>query len=222
MKIVKLNNKNPDYYKDYNYLSFFNISELSNIVRFNELNVDLLNAAIFHETNHERIKSKIPICSFHSKLLDLSMLHSLQMKLFAFFSHENQFERKYRTLSDRLGSLKSESFVGFMCVGENISDMKYFTSANFPNIGISQPLSYLYITKQVVEGWMNSEGHRLNILNPDFRFLGCGCVPYKINDTHSNQEGLKITQNFGGDLISTNAIIFEPQKSKIKIVKKPR
>jgi hypothetical protein len=63
-------------------------------------------------------------------------------------------------------------------------------------------MSYLEISKQIIDGWMNSEGHRLNVLNPQFKFLGCGCVPYVLEDTHSRQEGLKISQNFGGDLFT--------------------
>jgi uncharacterized protein YkwD len=217
MKIVKINKTQPDYYKEHNSVSFWNISELSNSVRFQKLNIDLMNAAIFYSTNQERRKNNLPICAFHPKLLDTSMLHSLQMKINSFFSHENQYERKYRTLSDRIESVFSNDFKGFMCAGENISDMKYLTAAKPPAIGLSQPMSYLDISQRIIEGWMNSEGHRLNILNPQFKFLGCGCAPYEFDDKQTHQEGLKITQNFGGDIINNYPkTILKP---KFKILK---
>jgi uncharacterized protein YkwD len=30
--------------------------------------------------------------------------------------------------------------------------------------------------EEVMDGWMNSEGHRANILNPDFTHIGIGYV----------------------------------------------
>lgn len=216
MKIVKINKIKQDYYKEYNAVSFLTISKLSNSVRFQNLNIGLMNAAIFFATNQERRKLNLPTFAFHPKLLDISMLHSLQMKNYKFFSHENQYEQKYKTLSNRIESVISNDFKGFLCAGENISDMKYITTAKPPAIGLSQQMSYLDISQRVIEGWMNSEGHRLNILNPQFKFLGCGCVPYEFDDPHSYQEGLKITQNFGGDIITN---IFPPSKTKAKIIR---
>jgi len=220
MKIVRTNTNQPNFYKDYNQESFWYISELSNYVGFQNLNIDLINAAIFYSTNQERRKNNLSICAFHSKLLDTSMLHSMQMKKHNFFSHENQYERKYRTLSDRIESVFSNDFKGFFSAGENISEIKYLSAAKPPRIGLSQPMSYLEISKRIIDGWMNSEGHRLNVLNPQFKFLGCGCVPYVLEDTHSRQEGLKITQNFGGDLFTN---IFPQNKvtaKKFRIVVK--
>lgn len=219
MKIVRKNTDNPNFYKDFNEVSFWSISELSNYIGFQNLNIDLLNAAIFYSTNQERRNNNLPICAFHSKLLDTSMLHSLQMKNHNFFSHENQYERRYRALSDRIESVFSNDFKGFLCAGENISEIKYLSAAKPPRIGLSQPMSYLDISKQIIDGWMNSDGHRLNILNQQFKFLGCGCVPFVLEDTHSRQEGLKITQNFGGE-INSAAYPKSVVKPKFKILKK--
>lgn len=73
---------------------------------------------------------------------------------------------------------------------------------------MSQSVSYLDIPKQIVEGWMSLEGHRLNILNPEYKYLGCSCVPYELEDSNSRYEGLKVTQNFGGELmIPQNTVV---------------
>ena len=57
--------------------------------------------------------------------------------------------------------------------------------------------TYWGFAKDVVDGWMHSPGHRANILNRDFKRLGCGVYAKK---------GKKIegpmaysTQNFSGD-----------------------
>lgn len=54
-------------------------------------------------------------------------------------------------------SLLKESGIAYQAAGENIA------------AGQSSP-------KEVVEGWMNSPGHRANILSPDFHKLGVGYV----------------------------------------------
>ena len=52
----------------------------------------------------------------------------------------------------------------------------------------------------VVEGWMNSEGHRANILNPDFTTIGIGCVK------HDSLYQIYWTQCFGNHLTSDASV----------------
>ena len=58
---------------------------------------------------------------------------------------------------------------------------------------------------------MNSPGHRANILNPDYEYLGCGCEKYEKHDNGYPMLYFKLTQNFGGKLIGKiNQGIFNP------------
>ena len=52
----------------------------------------------------------------------------------------------------------------------------------------------------VVEGWMNSEGHRANILNPNFTTIGIGCVK------HDSLYQIYWTQCFGNHLTSDASV----------------
>lgn len=54
-------------------------------------------------------------------------------------------------------------------------------SIDLPNMNISGEniAAYHQSAAKVVEGWMNSTGHRANILNADFKSIGVGCL--KIN-----------------------------------------
>lgn len=236
-----------DYYADYNANTFFGIAMLQQRITKLFSNVDLLNAAVFWFTNIERSKHHLKQFQFHSKLRQTAILHSEQMKIHSFFSHENVFNTGYKTLTDRINSVKDNSFQGFMSWGENISDypvIKANESFIVENRNGTQhlyatngkeifPYSYCEFAKTVVEGWMNSPGHRNNILNPDFEYLGCGCAKYEKQGKGYSMLYFKLTQNFGGSLVE-NGFFFEVEKvinniknritgktnKKIKIVKK--
>jgi uncharacterized protein YkwD len=140
------------------------------------------------------------------------------MKVHSFFSHENAFDARYETLTDRINFVKDNNFKGFMSWGENISDYpiikanEMFRTEN--KTGIQRlfsangreilPYSYYEFAKIVVEGWMNSPGHRKNILSPDFTYLGCGCAKYEKHGNGYSVLMFKLTQNFGGTLLAGN------------------
>lgn len=236
MKIIRKVNINKDYYSDYGLSNFYAIKNLKNKITKATLDIDLLNAAIFHYTNNERSKYGTPICEFHSILRDSSIIHSVQMKMHDFFNHENPYNPPYKTLSDRVNSIKSEQNIRFSCIGENISDypilktdgnkfvvkgllnnQRYYSIDGLKEI---HPFTYEEFAREIVNGWMNSQGHRQNILNPQFKYLGCGAVMYKKKDNNLLPSILqfKVTQNFGGELL--NIQVEQTTKNKIRIVKK--
>jgi hypothetical protein len=53
----------------------------------------------------------------------------------------------------------------------------------------------LSLAREVVQQWMASEGHRKNILNPVYRYLGCGAELYK-DPSFYGMARFKITQYF--------------------------
>lgn len=235
MKIVKKVILKQDYYK-YNLNNFFSIESLKSNIEKEDINIDLLNAAIFYYTNNERNKNKIPLCEFHPVLRDSSIIHSAQMKLHDFFSHENHYNPTYKTPLDRVNSIKTGKNLKFSSIAENISDSpilktegKKFivksildTKRYYSIDGLKEihPFTYKEFASEIVKGWMNSHGHRLNILNPQFKYLGCGAVMYekKNNNLLPSILHFKVTQNFGGELLNTQAE--QTTKNKIKIVKK--
>jgi uncharacterized protein YkwD len=103
---------------------------------------------IFDLSNIIRKKYKLQPLQWHEKTSKVAFLHSKDMALKAYFSHESD---DGRTLSDRL----LDEGVSFSQAGENIA-------ANYTD-GIA-----------AVEGWMNSEGHRKTLLNKDYSHLGVG------------------------------------------------
>lgn len=90
--------------------------------------------------------------------------HSLDMAEQDYFSHESL---DGRTFVDRIAA---EGYVGSP-IGENIA-------TGYPTV------------EAVMNGWMNSPGHCLNIMDPTFRAIGVGYA--------SGPGGVRWTQNFGG------------------------
>ena len=212
--------KNKDYYSGYTLNSFSELKELGQRVDVAFCNLQLLDAAVFWMTNVERIKHGLKEFRFHYKLRQMATLHSEQMRNHGFFSHDNPYEARYKTLDDRLDALQDNTFDGFMTYGENIAQ---YPTLNGPNTFTIQFLGgtlhfytpdgreMLYCTcleyaQKVVDGWMHSPGHRANILNPKFEYLGCGCAGFEQTGDCVPMLYYNLTQNFGGGLRPVNSL----------------
>ncbi len=99
-------------------------------------------------TNIMRIRHNLRALTWNEETAQVAYLHSKDMKEENYFDHRSP---KFGTLGDRL----KRGNVSFQLAGENIA-MNYVDAA------------------AAVQGWMNSEGHRKNILNKDFTELGVG------------------------------------------------
>lgn len=117
-------------------------------------------------TNQERNIENLHSLSIDSNLTASARQHSIDMA-------DNDF-------MDHIGSDGSDPFERMIDAGYGFS-----TAAENVAAGYSTP-------ELVVEGWMNSPGHRENILNPDFCDIGVGYA-YNSSSTYSHYW----TQNFG-------------------------
>lgn len=103
---------------------------------------------IFDLTNVLRIRYNLKPLKWDQKTSEVAYNHSKDMFENNDFSHTS---KKYGSLADRLKTAK----VVFQAAGENIA-------ANYTD------------GPAVVEGWLNSKGHRDALLNKDFTHLGVG------------------------------------------------
>jgi uncharacterized protein YkwD len=99
-------------------------------------------------TNVERSQAGLSPLQFNPVLAAVAQKHSVDMALNDFFAHT--------------GSTGSQ-------IGDRISSEGYKSSYYAENIsaGRSTP-------EEAVTAWMNSDGHRTNILNPQFQEIGVG------------------------------------------------
>lgn len=113
--------------------------------------------AVLELVNAERAKNGLNALQLDSALSKVAEAHSKDMATRNFFSHTNP---DGLSPFDRI----KNAGISYRTAGENIA------------AGQKTP-------EQVVEGWMNSEGHRKNILNASFTKMGLGYV--KANSGYS-------------------------------------
>jgi uncharacterized protein YkwD len=153
-------------------------------------NEDLLSAAVFHETNLRREKHRLAPLAFRAEVRQAAGLQADAMAKWGFVDHVNPKEPKKRTLMDRIRLVELQPAF----VAENVAmtfglryesgtriyvreegGRKIFSlEANGPSLPMH---SYVSFAEALVDSWMNSEGHRANILNPQPRFLGAASAP---------------------------------------------
>lgn len=103
-------------------------------------------------TNLERLKAGLPALKRHGNLQESASWMARDMADRRYFNHVDSAQRD---IVARLGDFKYDNF---RALGENIA------------MGQRTP-------QDVVEAWMNSPGHRANILSPNYSEIGVGYVP---------------------------------------------
>jgi uncharacterized protein YkwD len=106
---------------------------------------------IFQAINQVRQENKLPALKWNPKIAEVARSHSTRMATKRFFSHEDP---KFGGPSNRL----SAAGIAWRLCGENI----------FEEHGQADPV------RAAVRGWMQSSGHRKNILTRGFIDSGIG------------------------------------------------
>lgn len=189
------------YYTKYSGKEFLALEALNQSIDFENPDMELLNAAVFHLTNNERQKRKLKPLQYSPALRNAAQFHSEQMRDLKFYSHTNKKNEAFATHRDRI-----RYFGGKLAyTGENIYmlpavkiryNYEYVCFVRKSEYAATS-LTYLELSRQLVKGWMNSPGHRANILNKNFKYLGCGnALP--LNPSKSKKRIYNLsTQNFG-------------------------
>ncbi len=169
----------PTTYYQIDYKSFYQLSEVNKKIDWSNPNITLLEAAVFQCTNAQRVKFKLPLYSYALDLNKAATYHSNSMVKYNFFSHVNAYEKNMKAFYQRMNFFGG-SFNG---CGENIAYAEFDNS-----------YSYLEVATDIVDLWMNSEGHRVHVLSTVYKELGCGVGIKKVNNFYR----VYATQDFGG------------------------
>lgn len=146
---------------------------------------ELMCAAILHETNRFRAEHKLPLLKHMPRLDAAAIMHADDMAQGHWISHVNEQDPKKREVIDRV------KLIGLnpMFVGENLLieyGMQYQPRRKAfeirrngepwlsyePNGEPIPPHTYLSFARQVTQRWINSPAHRENMLSKHPRFLG--------------------------------------------------
>ena len=169
-------------YGDYTYETFRDFKTFESIVDTENFDTELFCAAIFYTTNIERINEGGTPFEYYYSLECSAQLHAFDMATRFFYSHENPHDPQKKNPADRMAIFGITS--GYP--GENIA------------VAIVRPGdTYSSLAKSLLVQWMNSPGHRANILAEEFEFLGCGAALY-CDSLDNNHPKVKCVQNFWG------------------------
>jgi len=199
-------NWSEEMYVDFTYELFSEYTPAAEFIDFENIDYALLQAAIFYETNKQRVENNRERFIHSPSLEEAAAGHSRDMVDYNFYSHTSTVSGK-RTMSNRL------TLVGISncSMAENIHNtfgIQYqggrsvyspdqnggYFSYTYQGDPIP-PHTYLSFAEAAVEGWMNSQGHRRNILNSDYVYLGTGAGHYR-DDGFYDMNKFKLTQNF--------------------------
>lgn len=134
---------------------------------------DAFEKRVIELTNYERSQKSLPPLKRNKNLSDSALLYSLEMAEHHFISHTGFFGSK---LAERV---LASGYHGWRYIGENLA-MGYLTP------------------ESVVQGWMESEGHRKNMLSVDYTEIGVGYVMGEVPTTNGGfSKGGYWTQHFG-------------------------
>jgi uncharacterized protein YkwD len=151
--------------------------------------LDEIEQHILVLTNEERSKRGLITLEHDPMLQTTARAHSADMLERDFFDHVSP---EGRTPHDRIAIIHRQLIGG---TGENIWQIKG------KGYDVNDALK---IAERAMEGWMNSPGHRENILRESYTHLGVGGAV--------KEDTVKLTQNFA----STQALFQQPLPLKVK------
>lgn len=192
----------PELYANHTYQSFENFPPALQEIIPSRVDIPLLNAALFYETNRQRVLQKMSQFMYSNALEKSATMHSNDMARLNFFSHTS-------TVRGRETMVKRINMMGITnaAMAENIADSFIL---NHP-AGVSYQIrsdgfyyknkkirnrTYLEMAQAILDQWMNSPGHRKNILSTKVTYLGTGSEAYGSQD----KLRIKSTQNFSSKL----------------------
>ena len=160
------------------------LDERIEVARFDR---KLMAQAVFHETNQVRLRLRLPAFRSLPKLDEAADLEAAVGKVYQPPSHTNPFPM--------IGTpFQRVQYVGLEIeqVAENIALLSIYET----NAGVGmvvregkrhflnpethaelQRATYRGFAHEVVRSWMESPGHRANIVNPALAYLGCSVQP---------------------------------------------
>jgi len=176
-----------DLFTQHDPVSFSKLPQARQVIDPDAVNFDLLDAAVFHETNRRRQQQRLSALKYDERARAAAQMQSRDMAKGGFLDHENPDPTK-KTMNDRakLAGLRPR------VLAENVASTFgrryksgqpfYSREQNGRKIYSSEPNgspipmhTYLSFAEALVDSWMKSPGHRKNILHSDVEYVGCAC-----------------------------------------------
>lgn len=162
---------------------------LTDLIDVHALDQPLLARAIFEETNRVRAAAKLKAFKSEPKLDQAADTQAQIGSVFQPPSHTNPFPLIATPLDRaKFAGLEPERVaenIALLTIYDVPRTVTFYTTGKDPTLRDSrsgEPLkvqSYASFARAVVAAWMDSPGHRANILDRKLRYLGCAVRPTK-------------------------------------------
>lgn len=169
---------------------FVALPEAQREMSFSALDRNLLAAAIFHATNRQRVKHGFAVLEYDPAVSEAARHQASVMASRTFLGHENRWDPSLKTPLDRilkvglkpryLAENVAMEYVRNMGPGQDFYTRTENGATVFSATPDGPPIpmhSYVTFAEMLLDGWMNSPGHRANILSEPPRRLGCAGEP---------------------------------------------
>lgn len=177
-------------------------------IDFGSVDYPLLHAAVFFATNDVRRHRGLKVLSWSPELERAAWNHARRMAEKNFFSHDDPLDRQRKTPDQRgkRAGIKNpylaENIATTFGVQYNSGDPVYPLQGGAGGYSLTprgEPLpnhSYLSLAKALVQQWMDSPGHRANILSTDALQLGTGLFLFYDREDLEGMPMFTAVQNF--------------------------
>ncbi len=182
----KVQNHNVTYY-NMSENAFFNLENLNQFIDKENININLIEAGVYHKCNSFRLSKNIKVCNFNRQLYNAAKLHSKQMSTYQFFSHKNYKNKQFFRLSDRAHFYNYKNAV---TLRENIQMAQVCTYSK---------KTYLELINDIFEEFLKSKLHQENILSTDVCDMACA-ISIGVKDP-SQCLSFYFTQDFGCSIV---------------------
>src|SRR6185436_13246076 len=150
-------------YDEHDWKSFYQLKEAGEIVKPDNYDLHLLNAAVFFATNKLREEKRLKPLNFNAGLRDAAVVHTSQMIEKKFFNHINNKTPKLRSPDERMRMFGATT----RAAGENI---------DLNNIPMPSNTNYLQLADKLVYAWFHSPPHKKTMLSRLYSHLGCAAI----------------------------------------------
>lgn len=142
-----------------------------------QIRVPDLERRVHDLINKERAEKKAGNLQFDRRLADIARAHSGDMAKRKFFNHKNPDGKDATARGAAEGYICRKMYAGYFTQGlaENIYQGSLYSSIRITGNRRSYDWYSLdEIAEEVVEGWMDSPGHRRNVLEKTYEKQGIG------------------------------------------------
>ncbi|WP_135363337.1 CAP domain-containing protein [Halosimplex halophilum] len=159
-----------------------------------EINTTLIERAIHDRVNEIRRDRDLPALAYDAELAEIATYYSRRMATEEFFAHTGPDGQTLLDRYDRFGYDCRVDTGGqrYVTGGENLAYTYAYTPVETEDGVVSYDGNETRIARGIVEGWMNSPGHRENLLRPYWNREGVGVVL----DPENGKTQVVATQNF--------------------------